>query len=59
MISPCVNICRVVDDLCVGCMRTLEQIALWTQYTDAEREQIITTNAGKVFTDTHESSKLE
>jgi predicted Fe-S protein YdhL (DUF1289 family) len=59
MISPCVNICRVQDELCVGCFRTLEQIALWTQYSDQEREQIITTNAGKVFMDTHESSKLE
>lgn len=40
-------------------MRTLEQIAHWTQYTDLEREQIVETNAGKVFMDTHEFSKLE
>lgn len=59
MITPCVNICQVQDGLCVGCFRTLDQIATWTQYTEQEREQIITTNAGKVFMDTHESSKLE
>lgn len=59
MISPCVNICKIRDNVCWGCFRTLEQIALWTQYTDAERTQIIQTNADKVFMDTHESSKLE
>jgi len=59
MISPCVQICEIRGDVCWGCGRTLEQIAQWTQYSDQERQQIIETNAGKVFMDTHESSKLE
>jgi predicted Fe-S protein YdhL (DUF1289 family) len=41
MISPCNKICKVIDGKCVGCKRTLEQIAKWSQYTDKQREQII------------------
>jgi predicted Fe-S protein YdhL (DUF1289 family) len=59
MISPCVNICEIRDNVCVGYFRTLEQIACWTEYTEQQRQQIIQTNADKVFMDTHESSKLE
>lgn len=59
MISPCINICEIRGDVCVGCFRTLDEIAKWTQLTDQQRQQIIQTNADKVFMDTHESSKLE
>ena len=24
--SPCVGICKLVDDICVGCNRTIEEI---------------------------------
>lgn len=40
--SPCVNICRMdpVTGLCVGCARTLAEIAAWSSSTFAERAAI-------------------
>jgi predicted Fe-S protein YdhL (DUF1289 family) len=41
--SPCVNICMVDgrSGLCLGCHRTLPEIARWSRYTDAERAEIM------------------
>jgi len=39
--SPCVNICRVQGDMCIGCNRTLEEIAAWSKLTDAEKQDIL------------------
>lgn len=40
--SPCVNICRIDADTgwCVGCARTIEEIAAWSRWTAAERERV-------------------
>jgi predicted Fe-S protein YdhL (DUF1289 family) len=24
--TPCIGICKLVDDICIGCYRTIEQI---------------------------------
>jgi uncharacterized protein len=41
--TPCVRICTIdpETDVCVGCNRTLEEIANWTSYTHAERRAIM------------------
>lgn len=41
--SPCVNVCRMDarSGLCVGCARTLDEIARWGQAGDAERRRIL------------------
>ena len=42
-ITPCVKVC-VVDGpsgLCLGCFRTLPEIAGWERFSDAERESVI------------------
>lgn len=41
--SPCVKICMIHPDagLCAGCLRTRDEIAEWTSYTDAERAGIM------------------
>ncbi|HXN15601.1 MAG TPA: cysteine-rich CWC family protein [Usitatibacter sp.] len=40
--SPCISVCTLdaATQLCVGCLRTLEEIARWTEYSSAERAQI-------------------
>ncbi|NOU05784.1 MAG: DUF1289 domain-containing protein [Hyphomicrobiaceae bacterium] len=43
MQSPCINIC-VIDDtagLCVGCGRTILEIAGWAKMTDAQHTNIM------------------
>jgi predicted Fe-S protein YdhL (DUF1289 family) len=40
--TPCRNYCKVSDNgYCVGCLRSLEEIANWKNYTDEERELIM------------------
>jgi hypothetical protein len=40
--SPCINICRLgANGLCVGCRRTLGEIAEWSGATNARRLEIL------------------
>ncbi|MCW2307628.1 DUF1289 domain-containing protein [Rhodobium gokarnense] len=41
--SPCMNICRIdaASGFCEGCGRTIEEIARWSSYSDAERRAVL------------------
>ena len=41
--TPCVQVCAVDSEsgLCLGCLRTLKEIAEWSRYTDAERAALM------------------
>ncbi|WAC75460.1 DUF1289 domain-containing protein [Roseateles sp. SL47] len=41
--SPCINICKMHEatGLCMGCARTIGEIAAWSQAADAERIRIL------------------
>lgn len=41
--SPCINICKMdpQSGLCIGCFRTIEEIAGWSQADDARRVSIL------------------
>lgn len=43
MKSPCINVCQMDPQrgLCLGCARTLDEIARWASMSDAERESIL------------------
>jgi predicted Fe-S protein YdhL (DUF1289 family) len=41
MQSPCIKLCKIKDDVCIGCKRTLEEIAQWSRLTDEQRQEII------------------
>jgi len=41
--SPCIGVC-VIDEatgLCEGCLRTLEEVAIWGSSTAAQRRQVL------------------
>ncbi|MEN0652536.1 MULTISPECIES: DUF1289 domain-containing protein [Hyphobacterium] len=42
MWSPCIQVCFVDPErqICVGCFRSMEELARWTRYSDAERAAI-------------------
>ena len=42
--TPCVKVCAVdgASGYCLGCRRTLPEIAGWARLSDAEREAIMT-----------------
>lgn len=40
--SPCINVCRmdVATGWCEGCLRTLDEIALWSALDDDDKRQV-------------------
>lgn len=40
--SPCVSICQMDahSGLCSGCLRTIEEIAAWSRYSEAEKRAV-------------------
>ncbi len=44
MESPCIDVCEIdrATGLCLGCRRTIDEIAGWTAMTSAERRRIMT-----------------
>jgi predicted Fe-S protein YdhL (DUF1289 family) len=40
--SPCINVCRMDDATgwCVGCLRTLDEIALWSVLDDGDKRSV-------------------
>jgi uncharacterized protein len=43
IVSPCVKVCVMdaTDRYCLGCKRTLGEIARWGRMTDAERAAVM------------------
>ena len=43
MKSPCIKVCQMDPqrDLCMGCGRTLDEIARWASMDEAERERVM------------------
>jgi len=42
--SPCISICAIdqVTGLCAGCLRTLDEIAVWSMLDDGEKRAVWT-----------------
>jgi len=40
--SPCIDVCRMDEATgwCVGCLRTLDEIALWSALDDADKRRV-------------------
>lgn len=41
--SPCISVCRMdaASGLCVGCLRTIDEIAAWSVLDDDERRGVL------------------
>jgi predicted Fe-S protein YdhL (DUF1289 family) len=42
--SPCINICQMDQQsgFCIGCLRTIEEITVWSRSDDSTRQKILT-----------------
>ena len=43
MKSPCINVCQMDPQrgLCLGCARTLDEIARWGSMAESERDRVM------------------
>jgi predicted Fe-S protein YdhL (DUF1289 family) len=41
--SPCVNVCQISPDsgFCLGCLRTLDEIACWLEFSDDGKRDVL------------------
>ena len=39
--SPCIQICELENDICIGCGRTKDDITFWSSYSDEQRTMIM------------------
>lgn len=40
--SPCISVCALNDDgLCIGCWRTVDEIAAWSSLDDERKREVI------------------
>ena len=40
--SPCISICTLDEnDVCMGCLRTLDEIVDWTMLSDDEKRSVL------------------
>jgi len=47
--TPCIQVCAIDGEsgLCLGCFRTLDEIAGWSRLTDAERDRLMAAAPGR------------
>ena len=45
--SPCIGVCTIIKDRCIGCTRTSYEINNWLFYTDTEKRKVITSRSLK------------
>ena len=39
--SPCISVCRMENEVCVGCGRTLEEVVEWYNFTDEQKQAVL------------------
>lgn len=40
--TPCIQVCELgEDERCIGCGRSLAELAAWTRMTEAERRRVM------------------
>lgn len=41
--TPCIKVCVVDGEsgLCLGCFRTLQEVAAWARFSEAERDRLM------------------
>lgn len=39
--SPCILVCTLENDVCIGCHRTKEEISKWSKMTDEEKQKVL------------------
>ena len=41
MESPCIKVCTLEDNICIGCYRTQDEIREWMIYTDEQKKIVL------------------
>ena len=39
--SPCIGVCRLENEVCVGCGRTVDEVVEWYNMTDKQKQAVL------------------
>ena len=39
--SPCISVCRMENEVCVGCGRTLEEVVEWYNFSNKQKQAVL------------------
>ena len=39
--SPCLKVCKIKNNICIGCFRTLDEISVWSKLSSLKRSEIM------------------
>lgn len=39
--SPCIKVCKLQHDICIGCFRTINEIKHWRKMTQSEKQKVL------------------
>ena len=39
--SPCISVCRMDNEVCVGCGRTVEEVVEWYNFTNEQKQAVL------------------
>jgi uncharacterized protein len=39
--SPCISVCRMENEVCVGCGRTVDEVVGWYDMTDDDKQAVL------------------
>lgn len=43
MSTPCMRVCKLIDDVCYACYRNKQEIFNWSFYSEDKRKEIMAT----------------
>jgi len=38
--SPCIGLCKLENDVCIGCKRTKTEITLWSRFSFDQKKEV-------------------
>ena len=39
--SPCIGVCRLENEICLGCGRTIDEVVGWYDMTNTEKQLVL------------------
>jgi predicted Fe-S protein YdhL (DUF1289 family) len=40
-LTPCIRVCKLENDVCIGCKRTTEELSNWFWYSEDQKRKLM------------------
>ena len=56
--TPCIKLCRIEGEHCIGCARHIDEIRMWSTYSEEKRKEIMSMTVYKTKYGTYSTLEL-